>query len=371
MNIDQLLNLVTILAWLVFAAFVIPIFVRSALRDGPGPAVENLLSIPVLVFLLVVISISLLSASLVFIEPQEIGVVVSILAPRGVRDQPLLPGLKWVVPLAEGPITYPIYWQTYTMSGKPMEGQEVGDDSIKARTSDGQEVAIDCSLIFRIDTEQVVRVHIDWQDRYLEDLIRPMVRGLIRAEVSQFTVDEVNSSKRRDLEAELNRRLREALENKGLILDTFLLRNITFSPEYGAAVEQKQVALQKATQREHEANQMRKLAAGEADRVRIQAKGDAEATVTLAEAEAEARVIQAKAEADALRLIADALAQNPDLLTYQYINKISPGVKVMLLPHDTPYILPLSNLGLDEAILPTPDTITATETLTPTETSLP
>jgi regulator of protease activity HflC (stomatin/prohibitin superfamily) len=368
MNIDQLLNLITILAWIAFAAFVLPSFVRSAMRGGLGPAIESLFSLPVLLLLLVVISISLLSASLVFIEPQEIGVVVSILAPRGVRDQPLRSGLRWVVPLAEAPVTYPIYWQTYTMSGKPLEGQEMGDDSIKARTSDGQEIAIDCSLIFRIDTEQVVRVHIDWQNRYLEDLVRPMARGLIRAEVSQFKVDEVNSSKRRDLEAELNRRLREALENKGLVMDTFLLRNITFSPEYGAAVEQKQVALQRATQREHEANQMRKLAAGEADRVRTRSEGESDAIVTLADAEAQARVIQAKAEAEALQLIADALADNTDLLTYQYINKLSPGIKAMLLPSDAPYILPLSDLGLlDEETPPEPSfPVTATGTLTET-----
>jgi len=282
--------------------------------------------------------------------------------------------------VAEGVITYPLSWQTYTMSSKPMEGQTIGDDSITARTSDGQEVSIDCSLIFRIDMDQVIRIHIDWQNRYIQDLMRPVTRGIVRTEVSQFTVDEVNSSKRRDLETELNRRMQETLEEKGLILDRFVLRNIAFSPEYAAAVEQKQVALQGKTQKAHEADQIRKYAAGEADRVRTLAEAESEAIVTKAQGEAQARVIQAKAEAEALQLVADVLAQNPNLLTYQYIEKLSPGIKVMLLPHDTPLILPLPTFEPDETVMSapvpteTPISMTPTEALTltiPTETPTP
>jgi len=218
----------------------------------------------------------------------------------------------------------------------------------------------------------VIRIHIDWQKRYIQDLVRPMTRGIVRTEVSQFTIDEVNSSKRRDLETELYRRMQDTLEEKGLILDTFVLRNIAFSPEYAAAVEQKQVALQGKTRKEHEADQIRKYAAGEADRVRTLAEADAEAVVTKAKGEAEARVIQAKAEAEALQLIADVLAQNRDLLTYEYIDKLSPGIKVMLLPHDTPLLLPLPTFEPGETVVSTPVptetpiSITPTETLTPT-----
>jgi len=352
MNIDRLLSLITRSAWIIFAVATIIFFVLAARRRGIKTAIRRLLSFRLLLPLLAVVSLSILSASLVFIEPHEVGVVVSIVAPKGYRDQPLRSGLRWLVPLAERAVVYPIYWQTYTMSGKPLEGQELGDDSITARTSDGQEVSIDCSVIFRIDYEQVIRVHIDWQDRYIQDLVRPVTRGIVRTQVSQFTVDEVNSFKRLDLEAALDERLREVLGDKGLILDQFVLRNIAFSPEYAASVEQKQVALQGTTRRMHEAEQIRRLAAGEADRIKIQA-----------EAEAEAIVIKAQAESEALQLIADVLAQNPDLLTYQYINKLSPAIRVMLVPHDAPYILPLPTLGPAEAALPTP---TPAETPTPT-----
>ena len=90
-----------------------------------------------------------------------------------------------------------------------------------------------------------------------------------------------------------------------------------------------------------------------------------------AEAEAEARVVQAQAEAEALQLIGDVLAENSDLLTYQYINKISPGIRVMLLPHDTPLILPLPTLGPEEPALVTSTPIAAPLPITPTETLTP
>ncbi len=86
-------------------------------------------------------------------------------------------------------------------------------------------------------------------------------------------------------------------------------------------------------QRKQEAEQARQSAQGQADAAVIRAKGDADA-----------RLIQADAEAKALLLIADALQDNPELITYQYINRLAPGVQVMLVPSDNPFLLPLPTL---------------------------
>ena len=82
------------------------------------------------------------------------------------------------------------------MSIAQLEGEIQGDDSIAARTADGQEVYIDASIIFSLNPSEVLNVHIVWQDRYLDGLIRPTVRGVIRDAVSQFRVNEVHSTKR-------------------------------------------------------------------------------------------------------------------------------------------------------------------------------
>lgn len=309
--IDNVLDLITKGAWLLFAGYTIISFFRTAADIGMLKAFILLFSWQIIGPLVVVMGLNLLSLALVFIEPPEVGVVISLLSPQGIRERPFSSGLHWVVPLAEQVQEYPIYWQTYTMSSNPAEGQEIGDDSIRARTSDGQEVLLDSSLIFRIDTDQVVQVHIDWQQRYIEDLIRPVIRGFVRTQVSQFKVDEVNSSARKDLEATLDRLLREELEDKGLILDQFLLRDITFSEEYARAIEQKQVALEKIEQSKHNAASI---------------------------------LIEAEAQAKAYDLIAKALKDNPEVLTNEYIQKLSPNIRVMLLPNNAPFILPLPNL---------------------------
>jgi regulator of protease activity HflC (stomatin/prohibitin superfamily) len=166
--------------------------------------------------------------------------------------------------------------------------------------------------------------------------------------------------------------LTEAFSEKGFVLDRFLLRNIAFSEQYATAIEQKQVAEQERTQREYQAEQMRKLAEGQRDKYKIEAEGRAEANVIEAEAEAKAIRLKAEAEADALKLIADALKQDKDLILYRYVERLSPGIRVMLVPNENPYLLPLPDLTSDllpEEGLPVPPTSWYTDT-TPTATEV-
>ncbi len=348
--IDDLLNLLAVIAWLWFVFVVVLILIRAYQAGGVRHAVKNFLSWRVTLALAIASILSLLSAALVFIEPQEVGVVISVVSPNGYREDPLRSGLHLIVPLAEKVVRYPIYWQTYTMSTEALEGSKVGNDSIAARTSDGQAVYIDSSIIYRIDANEAVRVHIDLQNRYVDDFIRPVMRGIIRTEVSQFTADEVNSSKRKNLEENLDELLSSAFTEKGFVLDRFLLRNIAFSTAYAAAIEQKQVAEQDQIQREYQAEQMRKLAAGERDKLKIEVEGKAAVIQREAEAQATAVVVKAEAEAKALKLIADALKDNKDLLQYRYIDKLSPNIRVMLVPSNNPYILPLPDIISETAV---------------------
>ena len=289
-------------------------------------------------------------------------------------------GLHFIAPLVERVQRYPIYWQTYTMSKEPLEGEKAGDDSISARTSDGQAVFLDTSVIYRLDANEAVRVHIDWQDRYINDFIRPMLRGVVRTEVSQFTADEVNSSKRKILEENLEERVRQAFSDKGFVLDRFLLRNIAFSPSYAAAIEAKQVAEQERVQREYEAEQMRKTAEGQRDRMILEAEGQANALEKVGQAEANITLIKAEAESKALALLSQALQNHPELLTYRYIDKLSPNIRAMLLPSNTPLLLPMPDTNSDAGMaeypnlwpdFPLTSTITSTLTITPTLTVTP
>lgn len=350
--LDQLLSVIAIIAWLWFILVVGLITVRAYQARGFLGAARAIFSFRVMLALVMAVALSLLSASLVFIEPQEVGVVISVVSPNGYREQPLRSGLRIIVPLAERVVRYPIYWQTYTMSSEVLEGGTRGNDTIAARTSDGQSVYIDSSIIYRIDPNEAIRIHVDLQNRYVSDFIRPVMRGIIRTEVSQFTADEINSSRRKNLEANLEDLLREALSDKGFVLDRFLLRNIAFSETYASAIEAKQVAEQRRQEREYQAEQMRKLAEGERDRQIIEVEGRAKAVEREAFAQATAIVARAVADAEALRLQREALAGDNQLLIYRYIEKLSPNIRVMLVPNTSPLILPLPELLGEDGSLP-------------------
>jgi regulator of protease activity HflC (stomatin/prohibitin superfamily) len=288
--------------------------------------------------------ISVISAGIVFIEPNERAVVVSpygFRAPNGYLEEALTPGLRWIVP-GENARIYSISRQTYTMSAASAEGNIVGDDSIRARTKDGQEVFIDASVIFQVDSSKVTQLHIEWANRYRDELVRPTTRGIVRDIASQYGIEEIVSTERASLESAITESMEEKFLENNLILVDFVLRDIHFSAEYAVAVEQKQIAEQQAQQAKFVVESKKQ----EAEQARQVAQGVADAAVIAAQGEADARLIQAEAEAAALELINNAIKNNPDLLTYQYIEKLGPNIDVMLLPNDSPFLFPLPETGV-------------------------
>jgi regulator of protease activity HflC (stomatin/prohibitin superfamily) len=280
----------------------------------------------------------------------------------------LSPGLHWIIPGAERVQTYPISRQTYTMSGSANEGQVQGDDSVRARTKDGQEVLIDASVIYAADPTKIVELHIAWQDRFEEGVVRPLARGIIRDSASQYGVEEIVSSKRAEMEVIITDALAAKLGENDLLLIDFVLRDIHFSEEYAAAVEQKQIAEQQAQQAAFVVEQRRQ----EAEQARVTAQGQADAAIIAAEGRAQATVLQAQAEAESLALIGDALQDNPDVLTFRYIDKLAPNVQVMYLPAGQQVLIPLPTATAPDTtgLVPTPNApVTSTTPISPTTTT--
>ncbi len=316
----------TFLGWLLIGALIVYLFMVTMQRTQRR---EAKISLTLVVILLVAgAGASTLGAGLVFVNPEERGVVLSALSPTGYRAEALQPGLRWIVPYFESVKRYSISRQTYTMSIMAAEGQIQGDDSILARTIDGQEVSIDASLIYTINPAKVVKLHIDWQDRYTDGLVRPLVRGVIRNAVAKYKIEEVVSTQRVEMAQYISEEMTRRMDSEGLVLVEFILRNITFSKEYAASVEQKQIAQQQAEQAKYMVQKQEQ----EAARVRVEAEGLRDAAITRANGDAQAQIIRATSDAEALRLISEALKANPDLLTYRYIEKLAPNVSVMILP---------------------------------------
>ena len=330
MNISTLLQGVATFAWLGFIALIVVIFARSS-RQQPTKGLGTI----AIVLIVAAVLLTTAGAGLVFVEPDELGVVVTVLGQGGIRPNPLESGLHWIVPFAERVEKFPKVNQTYTMSGATNEGDIQGDDSIQVRTKDGQQVYIDASVIFAIDPTKVVQLYSTWRFDYKDQLVRTQARGVIRDAASQYGVEEIVSSKRAEMELSIESQLSSILEENNLVLRDFVLRNIRFSDEYAAAVEQKQIAEQQAQQAAFVVEQKKQ----EAEQARQVAQGQADASVIAAKGEAQALLIEAQANAEANRLLSESLT--PELIQYQYILNLSPNVQTIFVPSGQQFILPL------------------------------
>ena len=216
MNIGSRLEELAALAWLA-ALVALGFVVFNAARRR-----RFCIGIPVIIGAVVAALLLTTAASgLVFINPTERGVVISALAPGGYRPDALEPGLHWITPFAERVEVYDISPRTYTMASNAQ-----GNDSVQARTKDGQVVFIDSSVIYAVDPQKVVNLNIRWQTRYEDGVVRPTTRRSIRDAASQYGMEEVVSSKRTELEKAISDQVAASLAANDLVLVQFVLRDI-------------------------------------------------------------------------------------------------------------------------------------------------
>lgn len=247
----------------------------------------------------------------------------------GQLGNPRAPGISFVTPGIEQVTMYRIDEQEYSTSGLEDSRGVDPDPAIEARSIDGQTVKLDATIYFRIPTANVNRIHQDWstnEDRYMT-FIRSVVRSVVRDGVSNFQAEEIYGAKREDLQDAIERDLNTRLTARGFELSDVLLLNITFSPDFTQAIEDKQIEQQRLQQ-----------AQTAAQRREEEARGTANATIENARGDAEARLVQARAEAEALSLISAQLAANPNLLQYIYIQNLADDIKLALIPSNSPFL---------------------------------
>ncbi|MBN1965902.1 MAG: prohibitin family protein [Anaerolineae bacterium] len=312
------------LAGLVLAGFGIFMIFQAVSRNEPA-RIGALLTIA---GLLIAILFFVINAGLIEVQANEVAVVFNALNGE-LAETPMGPGLHVIIPGVQEATIYSTAQQEYTMSGEVSQGAVRGDDAVVALTSDGQQVKIDVTVIYQISAAKANEVHVKWQDRYVNGLIRPALRNQTRSALTQFRVEQIYGAQHDQLEQEIEDGVRALIEPDGFQVSNVLIRNIAFSQEYVDSIEQKQVAQQQAQeaefrveQRQQEAEQVRALAQGDADAVEIRAAG----------------------EAKAMALINEQLSQNPLLLQWRYIEQLSDGVQLIIIPSNSPFLFDLQSL---------------------------
>ena len=193
-----------------------------------------------------------------------------------VQNDVLPSGLHIINPLME--VTHmDIKTQNYTMSGMNDEGSSTGaDDAIRVLTSDGLEVTIDLTVLYKVlpvDAPKIVKeTGLDYKDK----IVRPLTRTKIRDNAVYYEAVALYSTKRDEFQDRIFKSIDDDFKKRGLILEQLLVRNITLPQSVKTTIEQKisaeqeaqkmQFVLQKETQ---EAERKRVEAQGIADYQRI------------------------------------------------------------------------------------------------------
>ena len=173
-------------------------------------------SILLIALCLGLVFVSFARSLVVFIQPTERGVVISAFEPTGYRTETLEPGYHILLP-GEAVVVYEISRQKYEMSASSGEKP----DSIRAITIDDKEVFVDISVVYAVDPENILDMHLFWQDRYHHDLVRPMSRGVTRNVIEQYIFDEMVS-----MRAEIQQGIFDELET-GLREHYIILVDVT------------------------------------------------------------------------------------------------------------------------------------------------
>ena len=223
------------------------------------------------VLLVVIVGFILFRSTLIFVPAGHVGVVYDL--GRGVLPYTLREGLNFAIPFWQHIVLFDARLQEYTMSAAPDEGAIRRDDALDAPTSDGQQVKVDATVLFRIDPTRAPELYKKIGADYVNKLIRPFSRSQIRMVISRYAAPAIYSEKRQEAEVVMSKELAELLKSKFVLIDKVLLRAVYFSTEYSNAIEAKVIAEQRVKQAEYEVKEATQRAQAKI----AEAKGLAEA----------------------------------------------------------------------------------------------
>ena len=188
-----------------------------------------------------------------------------------VQNDVLSSGLHFVNPFVEVQ-RLDIKTQNYTMSGVQDEGNQTGDDAIRVLTSDGLEVTIDLTVLYKLLPSEAPRLVRETGVDYTDKIVRPLTRTKIRDNSVYYEAVSLYSNKRDEFQQRIFKSIDEDFKKRGLILEQLLVRNITLPQSVKATIEQKINAEQDAQKMQFVLLKEKQ----EAERKRVEAQGIAD-----------------------------------------------------------------------------------------------
>ena len=220
----------------------------------------------IVAILLVLFGIS--SSCIKQIDAGEIGVKVLF---GSIQKDVMISGLHFINPLLDVK-KLDVKTQNYTMSGVHDEGDKAGDDAIKVLTSDGLEVTIDLTVLYRVVSVDAPRLLSETGEDFRDKIVRPITRTKIRDNAVYYQAVDLFGSKRDEFQQRIYKTIEDDFKKRGLMLEQLLVRNITLPNSVKASIESKINAEQDAKKMEFVLQKEKQ----EAERKRVEAQGIAD-----------------------------------------------------------------------------------------------
>ena len=192
------------------------------------------------------------------------------------------------------------------------------DAEAYATYKDLQAITSDVTVNYHLAAERSASMYQNVGKNYADTLLQPAVQEVIKSVMAQYSAEQLISN-RSAVSVAISEGLTEKVSNYGIVVDEFNIVNFSFSPEFDAAIEAKQIAEQNKIKAQTEKDKKVIDAEAQAAEKKIAAEADAEAIRLKAEAEAEAIKLKAEAQAEANALLNNSLSKN--VLYYQQLQK--------------------------------------------------
>ena len=145
-------------------------------------------------------------------------------------------------------------------------------ESANVPSNEGLILALDTSLLFRLDRNKAAQVYQTVGDNYAEKIVEPTLRAAIRASTSSHTANALYTNARELVQQQIQDELTAQLSVRGVIVEAVLLRDVQLPAMLKGSIEAKQQAEQDALRMSFILQKEKQ----EAERKRIEAQGIAD-----------------------------------------------------------------------------------------------
>lgn len=201
---------------------------------------------------------------------------------------------------------------------------------IGAFSKDTQDVFVKATLNLRVSSEAIQWLYRNVGPDWKAIIVAPRFTNFLKEQTVAYETVEI-APNREKIRTAVRDRLKAEMSEFSIDVNDLLIDNIDFRPEFKSAIENKQMAKQKALEETANVEKQRQLGLQE----KARADGQAMAIRAIADANAYANDV-----------LAASLKGAPEVIAYNLVAKLGDKIQVALLPAGQGFLIDLKSLGL-------------------------